>query len=177
MKNKIKALQEQKRVAQQPEILTEVEMNEVYADVLGKEKSGLVRGFGLGVRREDVPGIPIQATRRGVRLEVEALRAAHDSQMEKVRNEAKEREDKIREEMQKDKDATMDQMNVLKRMIENQQAAIVKLLGSANPLPVTETGCNIGQPLTTSLFDNVYRVPNLPCIEEQQLNSGYPYYT
>lgn len=173
MKNKIKALHEKKRVAQLPEIITEVEINEVYADVLGKERSGLVRGFGLGVRPADVPGIPIQETRRGVRLEVEALRAAHDSEMEQVRTEAKEREDKIREEMKKDKDATLDQMNALKLMIENQQAAIVKLLGSSNHQPVIETRCNIGSPLTASLLDTVYRVPNLSCIEEQQLNLGY----
>lgn len=73
----------------------------MYADVLGKEKSGVVRGFGLGVRRADVPGIPIQETRTGVRLEVEALSAAHDSEMEQLRAKAKEREDKIREEMKK----------------------------------------------------------------------------
>ncbi|KAL6218489.1 PREDICTED: uncharacterized protein LOC101292756 isoform 3 [Fragaria vesca subsp. vesca] len=57
MKSKIEKMKSTKRASQLPNDLNNFEINDVYAIVLGKERRGAIRGFGIGVRPDQVPGV------------------------------------------------------------------------------------------------------------------------
>ncbi|KAM5559204.1 hypothetical protein ABKV19_020720 [Rosa sericea] len=128
MKDKINKMKTTKRASQLPEVLNDFEINEVYASVLGKETLGGVRGFGIGVRPEQVPGVLVQ--KRGVHLEVQAMREQHEVEIETIRKESQEQEDKLREEMNKQTlAATKDKIKNMEIAMKKQEALMMVLLG------------------------------------------------
>ncbi|XP_061999309.1 uncharacterized protein LOC133716642 [Rosa rugosa] len=128
MKDKINKMKTKKRASQLPEVLNDFEINEVYASVLGKETRGGVRGFGIGVRPEQVPGVLVQ--KKGVRLEVQALREQHEAKIEMIHKESQEKEDKLREEMNKQTVATKDKFKNMEIAMKKQEALMMVLLGA-----------------------------------------------
>ncbi|XP_040368609.1 uncharacterized protein LOC112181396 [Rosa chinensis] len=128
MKDKIDKMKTTKRASQLPEALNDFEINEVYASVLGKETRGGVRGFGIGVRPEQVPGVLVQ--KRGVHLEVQAMREQHEAEIETIRKESQEKEDKLREELNKQTLATKDKFKNMEIAMKKQEALMALLLGA-----------------------------------------------
>ena len=82
---------------------------EMYAEVLGKEKGNRVRGLGAGVTWDEVPGIHVEE--RGVSKEVQLLREKLEAQAK----EAQEREARMMNELQK---KMAEQINRMEQMFE-----------------------------------------------------------
>ncbi|KAK9912340.1 hypothetical protein M0R45_036207 [Rubus argutus] len=123
---KISTIKDAKRASHLPEIITNIEMNEVYASVLGKEKHGAIRGFGIGVRLDDVPDVLV--AKRGAQLDVQALREEHEAKLDHIRKESQEREAKLRDKMNKQEMATTDRMKRLEMQLLNQQAMFERFM-------------------------------------------------
>ncbi|XP_040372657.1 uncharacterized protein LOC112194384 [Rosa chinensis] len=85
---------EQKRLSLNVDITAPEIREEMYAEVLGKEKGNRVRGVGAGVTWDEVPGIHVEE--RGVSREVKLLR----EQLEEQAKKAQEREAHMMEELQ-----------------------------------------------------------------------------
>ncbi|KAM5555336.1 hypothetical protein ABKV19_023305 [Rosa sericea] len=126
MRQKISGIKDAKRANQLPETISNIEISEVYASVLGKEKYGVVRGFGLGVRLHDVPDVLVE--NGSAQLQVQALREEHEKELDCIRKESQEREDKLREDMNKQAMTTTDKMKQLEMQLQKQQAMFERLL-------------------------------------------------
>ncbi|XP_062005727.1 uncharacterized protein LOC133722884 [Rosa rugosa] len=85
---------EQKRLSMNVDITAPEIREEMYAEVLGKEKGNRVRGVGAGVTWDEVPGIHVEE--RGVSREVKQLR----EQLEEQAKKAQEKEAHMMEELQ-----------------------------------------------------------------------------
>ncbi|XP_061989484.1 uncharacterized protein LOC133719900 [Rosa rugosa] len=86
---------EQKRLSMNVDITAPEIREEMYAEVLGKEKGNRVRGLGAGVTWDEVPGIHVEE--RGVSKEVQLLRERLEAQTK----EAQEREARLMDELQR----------------------------------------------------------------------------
>jgi hypothetical protein len=86
---------EQKRLSMNVDITAPEIREEMYAEVLGKEKGNRVRGLGAGVTWDEVPGIHVEE--RGVSKEVQLLREKLEAQAK----EAQEREARMMNELQR----------------------------------------------------------------------------
>ncbi|KAL6144430.1 hypothetical protein ACLB2K_055123 [Fragaria x ananassa] len=85
---------EQERLSKNIDITTPEVREEMYAEVLGKEKGNKVRGVGAGVTWNEVPGIHVEE--KGVSREVKQLR----EQLEEQAKKAQDREARMMEELQ-----------------------------------------------------------------------------
>lgn len=137
MKDKIEKMKAIKRASQLPEVLDDFEINEVYAYALGKEKRGKVRGFGLGVTPDQVPGIVVQ--KRGVHLEIQAMREQHDTEIKTIRKESQEKEDKLGDEMSRQTLSTTDKLKSMEIAMKEQGALLAVLLGAYSPRDLLAT--------------------------------------
>lgn len=128
MKEKIEQIKARKKESQLPEVLNDIEINEVYASVLGKENRGGVRGFGIGFRPKEVPGILVE--KRGIHLEVQALREQHEAEIEEIRKESQDKEDKLREEMNEQTVATTEKLKNMESGMKKQKVLLARLFGA-----------------------------------------------
>ncbi|KAL6269973.1 hypothetical protein ACE6H2_026884 [Prunus campanulata] len=130
MNSKIIDIRDKKKQNQLPNEVTAKEINIVYAEVLGREKGNRVRGYGIGVRTEDVLGVLRE--KRGLRLEFDDMRESYEERIVQVTKDANEREERIKREMREEGRATTEKVKCLEQLLTKQQAIMEKVLGSAS---------------------------------------------
>lgn len=166
MKEKIEQIKARKKESQLLEVLNDFEINEVYASVLGKENRGGARGFGIGFRPEQVPGMLVE--KRGIHLEVQALREQHEAEIEKIRMESQDKEDKLREEMNEQTVATTEKLKNMESGMKKQEVLLARLFGAYDSsemlaAAITRNGVSLQppmvhiQPSIEHNMDDVYR--------------------
>ncbi|KAK9939196.1 hypothetical protein M0R45_015902 [Rubus argutus] len=167
MRQKISTIKDAKRASHLPEIITNIEINEVYASVLGKEKHGAIRGFGIGVRLDDVPDVLVE--KRVAQLEVQALREEHEAELDHIRKESQEREAKLRDEMNKQEMATTDRMKRLEMQLLNQQAMFERFFGAGllpNIVLISQNGAaNLNFPTGMGTHNNSLQTSSVDAFE------------
>ncbi|XP_021827918.1 uncharacterized protein LOC110768483 [Prunus avium] len=149
MNSKIIDIRNKKKQNQLPDEVTTEEINIVYAEVLGREKGNRVRGYGIGLRIEDVLGVLRE--KRGLRLEFDDMRESYEERIVQVTKDANEREERIKREMREEGRATTEKVKRLEQLLTKQQAIMEKVLASASNVSNIDSELLLGHVSSSTL--------------------------